>query len=341
MSKKKLMVAGAAVASGLALWFAADRLGTYDDYTVSALSSPGTPRLVWWDKVELFSVDGDGSTNTVPLLGYSNTNLSTIAVGGIAVGSAFTNSTLTQIMDRMLYPELFGVLSAPTRSFTSTQTGLREVGATLSITFNSSFNRGAINPQYESASQYRSGLPSGYEFDHVNVVAGKQLTNTTTTALSDVQTIADYEVVLGEQTWLGRVSYSEGVQPRGSNGTAFDAPLAAGQTAYISRTIVGVYPFYATTSAITNTTKQSLLAHGSTIEVAMVAESGGDKQVLEFPEAWGTYTGLQQYNTLSGNWDAIDAATFTSTDFDIGAVPYKRLTHNGGTIGARQLRFTF
>ena len=341
MSKKKLAVAGAAIVSGLALWFATDRFGVYDDYKVSALSGAGTPRLVWWDKVELFSVDGDGSTNIVPSAEYSNTNLSTVAVGGLAAGSSFTNASLSDLFDGMLYPELFGALTAPTSAFTSTQTGLREIGTTNAIDFASTFNRGSISPKYESASQYRSGLPSGYEFDHVNVVAGKRLTNVATTALSDSQTVSGYEVVLGDQTWRGRVAYSEGVQPRGSNGTAFDAPLAAGQTAYISRTITGVYPFYATTSAITNTTKQSLLAHGSTIEVAMVAESGADKQVMEFPEVWGTYTGLQQYNTLSGNWDAIDVATFTSADFNIGVVPYKRLTHNGPTIGARQLRFTF
>ena len=78
----------------------------------------------------------------------------------------------------------------------------------------------------------------------------------------------------------------------------------------------------------------------------MVTESGGGgvKQKIDIPNAWATIAGLQQFNTLSNTWDTINLATFTTsavTQTIQGlSVNYTRYTHNGATIGARQLRFT-
>ena len=79
------------------------------------------------------------------------------------------------------------------------------------------------------------------------------------------------------------------------------------------------------------------------IQVAMVAETGGNKQKIDIPVAWSTITGLQQFNTLSGQWDTISLSSFTVTSvtntIQGNIVNYNRYTHNGSTIGGRSLRF--
>ena len=73
-------------------------------------------------------------------------------------------------------------------------------------------------------------------------------------------------------------------------------------------------------------------------------ETGGNKQIIEIPVAWSTITGLQQFNTFSGTWDSINLSQFTITSvtntIQGNVINYNRYTHNGATIGARQLRFT-
>ena len=83
----------------------------------------------------------------------------------------------------------------------------------------------------------------------------------------------------------------------------------------------------------------------SLIQVSLVTEAGGAgvKQKVDIPNAFSSITGLQQFNTLSNTWDAINLATFTTSavtqTIQGQTVNYTRYTHNGSTIGARQLRF--
>lgn len=276
---------------------------------------------------------GTGST-------YTNPDGSVIEVGGIPAGTTFNATTFATFVDMLLYPELFGVLTAPSATFTSAVTGFREVGEIIaSIAFNSSFNRGSINPQYLSTSPYRSGLPNQY------ILTGTGLVSISKTDLTDLQTISNYTVLLGLQSWTGRVAYDAGVQPKGSKGTDFDTPLSAGNTSIITRSITGVYPFYSTTVSIATMTKQALAAMGSVIVTNLVAESGSDKQSFEIPVAWGSLSVLEQYNTLSNQYDAIDVSSFTVSSIvkNINGtnINYNKYTHNGLFIGARTLRLTF
>jgi len=104
------------------------------------------------------------------------------------------------------------------------------------------------------------------------------------------------------------------------------------------------YNWYATTADITTMTAQTLVAASSVVTSSMVMESGANKQSIEFPPSWGTITKLEQFNTLSNAWDVIALSTFTPTSVDKtiqGVVrSYKKYTHNGALIGARQLRWT-
>lgn len=280
------------------------------------------------------------NTHPSSSISFTNPDPTAITVGGLTSGTSLVDKNVYEIFDLMLYPELFGTLTAPSSTFTSNVTGFREIGELIgTITFNSSFNRGSINPQYLSDSPFRSGLPNTY------VYTGSGLANFPSTILTDAKSITNYTVVSGGQSWTGRVAYDVGVQPKGSKGTPFNTPLTAGQTAVITRTITGVYPFFANTVNITTMTKQTLQASGSQIIVDVVAESGSDKQSMEVATAWGSLSAIHQWNTISSTWDLLNIATFTTTDIQKtvqgNLINYKKHTHNGSLIGARRLRFTF
>lgn len=258
----------------------------------------------------------------------------------IATGTTFTNQTFEEMMNKMLYPTLNPTLTNPSSTFTLSQSGFREVNEITPLNFSSTFNQGSINPQYTSASNKRSGLPNTYNY------TGTGVSNNASTSLSDSETVATYTVLQGSQSWTGSVSYDAGVQPKDSVGGNFGSPLPAGTTSAITRTITGVYPVFATSSNLGTMTKQSLQSMTTYVQVSLVTESGGGgaKQRVDIPNAWATISGLQQFNTLSQTWDAINLATFSQsavTQTIQGAVVnYTRFTHNGATIGARQLRFT-
>ena len=275
---------------------------------------------------------------------YSNALPSAITVGGISSGSTFADKTMTEMFDDLLYPELFPILSGPTSTFTLTQEGLQEIGAVLSVlNFSSAFNRGSISPAY-GTSGFRSGLPSQYTY------TGAGLSNKSVTVLTDTNTVNNYTVLIGAQSWTGRVAFSIGEQPLSSKGNNFNTPLASGNTSIVTRTITGVYPFFGTTVNITTQTKQTLAAHNSTyFQINMIGESGSDKQTASFPTAFNSIVGIQFLNTVSGAWEWIGGSKtesltlFTTSNVNITvngtSVPYRKYTHNGSMIGDRQLRF--
>jgi len=287
----------------------------------------------------------DGTFQESAAVSGSYTGTAERTVGGITEDDVFTAATMQEMWDALLLEEKNPVLTPPSSTFTASITGLREVGSLVDITFNSAFNRGSINPQYTSDSPFRAGEPNEYQF------TGTGLTNQSKTDLTDSQTVLAYIVLINGQSWQGRVAYDAGVQPKTSYGNDYESPLAAGVTSYITRTITGVYPFFATTTVINAYEKQALASHTANYyEVGMVAETGdGNKQTIQLAEVKGTVTGIQFFNTVSSTWEWLGGSkidsliTFTLTTLDINIngtdVPYRQYTHNGVTTGARLLRF--
>ena len=313
--------------AALANWFvySAASGATVDGTTVLSTADGGTTRWV---------ITAPPQTPVV----YSNSNPSAITVGGIASNSTFTNQTMQQMWDNLLYPELFPTLTAPSSGFTSSVTGFREIGEVISsISFQGTFSQGSISPAY-GTSGLRSGPANTYHYTGTGLTSTVADTNNT-----DSQTVSSYTVLSGSQSWSCTVSYDAGPQPKSSKGNNFSTPRSAGTTSATTRTITGVYPVFATTSGITTMTKQGLQTTGSSIDTALVAESGSDKQKVDFPTGWGTITILQQYNTLSGQFDTIDLGTFTTSSVTEtvqgNVVSYTRYTNNGALIGARTLRW--
>lgn len=310
----------------LSAWFqyAAVSAEAVDGASVLATGDGGTTR---WLKASGVSASD---------ISYTNPSPSVITVGGISSGTTFNELTFPQMMDLMLYPELFPTLTNPSNTFSLTQAGLQEIGAVINLNFGATFSRGSISPAY-GTSGLRSGLPTQYNY------TGTGLTSNPSSSLTDSQSVTGYTVLSGAQSWTGSVTYLGGEQPLSSKGNPYSAPLAPGTTGSTTRTITGVYPTYATTTSIATMTAQTLAAHGSQKDTSMAAESGGDKQSAEFPTVWGAITILQQYNSLSGQYDTVAISTFTVTTINKtingATVEYKKYTHNGATIGSRILRW--
>ena len=275
---------------------------------------------------------------------YSNVTPVPVTIGGIEAGTTFVEQTMSDMWDALLYPTLYPTLTAPSSTFTLTESGYHETGEVVStLHFSAAFNRGTITPAY-GTSGYRSGLPNTYKY------TGTGLSNETSTSLTDTQTVSSYTVLTGAQSWTGAVAFSIGEQPKNSAGGNYSTPLAAGDTATITRTITGVYPWYATSVAIATLTKQTLASMSSSyVQVTMIAESGGNKQKAAFPDEWSAITGVQFYNTVSSAWEWIGGTKANSLlTFDVTAttetiqgnvIDYDLYTHNGATIGSRQLRW--
>lgn len=316
----------------------------------------------WGKPVELRGPSGGGGRGGKGGT-YTNTTPTTVSVGGVEAGTTFNNVDLSKLIEMIFYPVEFPTLVHPSLSFDGTNLGLQEIGSSVTVDFTAAFSRGSINPQYEAESPFRSGNPTGFFFsgqgleDVVseakgvmagdgNVVAGdaRVLAGEETTIYPVVNQSVEVVVPDGTLTWTARTEYAEGVQPMDSKGNPFQTPLPAGSTNTISRSIIGVYPVFATTYSITSTTKQPLVQHNATVTVSMVTETATDKQVIEFPlDKWNQITKLEQYNTTFERWDKVSMASWaqsvTTKDINGIAVEYRRYTHTGSIVGARQLRW--
>lgn len=277
------------------------------------------------------------------------------SVGGIPAGtkvSDLAGDSVTSILNDLLFPTQFPILTGPTNGFTITPTtGLsnyQEIGAVININSAASFNRGSISPQYTAASSFRSGLPNNYDF------AGFGLIDASSTLLSNNQTITGYTVIQGNQpSWSSRVMYSEGVQPYDSKGNIFNVPLSAGTTGFLNRTFEGVYPLFGTTSSITVLTKQTLVSMLSATNIVfnLVPETGGNKQKIEIPVAWRTLIGIQQFNTFTSAWEypggsasaslLLWTTSATTESIQGNIINYTQYTYNGTDRSSVQIRLVF
>ncbi len=348
-----------------ATWTTANGIYVYDGMTVTVWDDPtaadnGTYILQdaanYTLPVSWLFVGAGGGTVTYTNLNLTPIDFPTSGTTLIPAGESFNAQTVKEMFDKILYPELFPVLVDPSLAppFALTVDGVtpssnfQEIGVTVRLDFTANFDQGTITPAY-TTNGLRSGLPNSYDYTGTDLPLAFP-----STSLSDTKTVATYEILGpigtpngipgGIQSWTCLVDYDAGPQPLSSTGNPYLSPLPADSTAADTVSIIGVYPTFATTVSIGTKTQQPLQLMSTFIEVAMVAETGSSKQTLDVPVAWSTITGLQQYNTLSQTWDTINLATFqpaTSITKTIQglSVNYNRYTHNGSTVGARQLRF--
>lgn len=279
-----------------------------------------------------------GYTNSTPIPADFPNSVNPSVNAGSTIFS--TPKSIQEMFDIILYPTLFPTLTNPSSNFTLPQEGLKEVGTVITLNFTSTFNRGSVSPAYCGTSQFRSGSAEQYNYTGTNLPA-----TVISNLNSDSQTVNNYEVLLGNQSWTSNVSYASGDQPKDSKCGDFSSPLIAGTTSTITKTINGVYPVYGTTSNITTLTKRPLQTMNQNITISLVNESGSDKQKVLIPQNWSNIVKLYQFNTFSQVYDEINLNTFTKTatsyfvNSNASNVNYWLYEHNGSGIGSRTLRF--
>lgn len=280
---------------------------------------------------------------------YTGESPAAIEVGGISIGTVLTGKTYGELFEELLVPELCGTVTAPSLSITLTETGLFEVGSTLSQTVTGDFDRGCIDPQYCSVSDKRSGLPNAYCFTGTGMPSGYQ----SCTTLSASQTNASYNVVIGAQSWGVQTRYDAGNAALGSKGTEYCAALPSGETVTETATICGVYPLWGTVASIGSISKVSPLYNMGTannIVLELCAETSTDKQKFEVPCAWlGAPTsrplnGISWYNDLSGSWVTETSCWVSSSATESvqgNTIGYCQYTYNGAQRGGICIRLEF
>lgn len=293
------------------------------------------------DKNKVLTIDEvSGAPSWQPSKGGSGsstfTGTASIDIGGVKVGDSWDSAPIEDVVNSIINPELFPAFINPTFSFVSTASGFREVGSITDITFNVNFSRGSITPQYSAENNYRSGLPTAYNYSGP---AGSEVK--VSNALTDTKTITGYSIAIGNNTFFCSVDYSIGTQPKSSKGNNFNTPLPAGTLAAKSVTITGVYPVY---SGIGTLSKIPLQAHGTAIVVDAPADMnvGGQRFKIQYPAVWIAKTPVvQQENELSKAWDNQNMSDYSITTIDKNGVSYKQVEYVGAGIGARKLRLVF
>jgi hypothetical protein len=274
------------------------------------------------------------------------------SVGGIPEGTTVSDlngNTITDILDQLLFPTINPAYVPPSASFAmSPTTTLYEVSTLISLlTFTTMFSRGSIYLG-TTFQNYRSGSCNYYDYTYAGNGVGA-LSDVASNVSTNIQSLTNYYVAVGTQSWNVDVSYDAGPQPYDSDGDSFESPLAAGHVAGTpTRTIEGAYPLYATTVSINTLTKQDLVSMSADIVppissdpsgFILVAEVGG-KWKFEIPVVWPytDLTGIRTYNSVGESWDyELGSATASLTRWTITdttetiqgyVIPYKRYTYN-------------
>jgi len=301
------------------------------------------------DELIVYSSGGSGGAY------YNLDTPSTVTVGGIVSGTQLTGKTAFELFEEMLVPTLNPTLTSPSNSFilTSPVSIYSEVGYVGDFAFLAGFNRGSISPAY-GTSGYRSGLPTDYNYTGTGLP-----TSASASTLTNVQISSGYTVLIGVQSWTSSVTHLEGDQPKDSVGNDYDSPYPSGTTGSVTETVEGVYPLFGTTSVIGTLTKQTLISmlNSNNVLFSMVAETGGNKQTFEIPDAWlgaptnRSLTGIQTYNTFTSTWEyqggnATASLTFWTTSsvtetIQGSVINYTRYVYNSADRSAINIRLVF
>lgn len=272
--------------------------------------------------------------------------VSSVSIGGITAGDTIPlNTTLNQFIEQLLVRTYEPTLNAPSFSLSNNAGSLRKIGSVINVLLTFNFNRGSIlganNPIVWDPGvlqNFRAGGATSYALNS-NIVG----TNTFT--------VVNHNVVQGNNSFTGTVTYAAGPQPLDSDGNPFNAPLSGGTSPVQTTSFEGVYPIFATTSLIGSTSEQGLysMISGNNIELVLVAETGGQKQKFDLPDAWlasRPLTKVEYFNTVSNQYDpANKLSDFTISNVtqtvEGNTINYKRYTNASPDRGQLKLRLIF
>ena len=274
-------------------------------------------------KTDLFAPAGGGGSAVL-----TDDMYVTKTVGGVSSGDSYPAGTsLEDILRDMLAPVLYPTFTNPSATLSATGSKIIEVGGHLLTTMTVTFNRGSINPAYNT-SGYRSGEAQQYVLNSGTPQSSNSFSVDVTEA------VTSYSAV---------VSYAAGEQPKDSSGQDYDSPLPAGTvtTNLVNYEFVNALWASIPTSGIIK--KQALVSKGAKQKVfSFPSAFDVTPETFDVPADW-TVTAVEVKNDLTGAYDDCSSefsiTDTTHPDAAGNTVNYKRYTCNlGYAMDARDIR---
>lgn len=279
-------------------------------------------------------------------------------IGGINKGTKVSDlegSTISQMFDNLLFPEVQPTIQAPSATIhfkdTFSSNGVYEVGTTAPIAanFNTSFNRGTCTVVGQADKNRAGNLDSGNSFIYYGG-------NTSTKTLPA-------KVTLGTMQYNYHAAYAQGdtlVTSKGNKASATPNPLPAGSVNSSNLTIFGTYPYYCNGQSASSSSGDSNFPTSATPDTKLPLYKWTDALVgAKFASEAATGTRMQFmysnrkkvtkvefYNSISGKWETFDTSNYNAkSDIKTYSVQgtnetYNILTTTGPLSGSVQYRFT-
>lgn len=279
-------------------------------------------------------------------------------IGGINKGTKVSDlegSTISQMFDNLLFPEVQPTIQAPSATIhfkdTFSSNGVYEVGTTAPIAanFNTSFNRGTCTVVGQAGKNRAGNLDSGNSFIYYGG-------NTSTKTLPA-------KVTLGTMQYNYHAAYAQGdtlVTSKGNKASVTPNPLPAGSVNSSNLTIFGTYPYYCNGQSASSSSGDSNFPTSATPDTKLPLYKWTDTLVgAKFASEAATGTRMQFmysnrkkvtkvefYNSISGKWETFDTSNYNAKSgiktYSVQGTneTYNILTTTGPLSGSVQYRFT-
>lgn len=279
-------------------------------------------------------------------------------IGGISKGTKVSDlegSTISQMFDNLLFPEVQPTIQAPSATIhfkdTFSSNGVYEVGTTAPIAanFNTSFNRGTCTVVGQANKNRAGNLDSGNSFIYYGG-------NTSTKTLPA-------KVTLGTMQYNYHAAYAQGdtlVTSKGNKASVTPNPLLAGSVNSSNLTIFGTYPYYCNGQSASSSSGDSNFPTSATPDTKLPLYKWTDTLVgAKFASEAATGTRMQFmysnrkkvtkvefYNSISGKWETFDTSNYNAKSgiktYGVQGTneTYNILTTTGPLSGSVQYRFT-
>lgn len=279
-------------------------------------------------------------------------------IGGISKGTKVSDlegSTISQMFDNLLFPEVQPTIQAPSATIyfkdTFSSNGVYEVGTTAPIAanFNTSFNRGTCTAVGQASKNRAGNLDSGNSF----IYYGGDTSTKTLPA----------KVTLGTMQYNYHAAYAQGdtlVTSKGNKASVTPNPLPAGSVNSSNLTIFGTYPYYCNGQSASSSSGDSNFPTSATPDTKLPLYKWTDTLVgAKFASEAATGTRMQFmysnrkkvtkvefYNSISGKWETFDTSNYNTKSgtktYSVQGTneTYNILTTTGPLSGSVQYRFT-
>lgn len=279
-------------------------------------------------------------------------------IGGINKGTKVSDlegSTISQMFDNLLFPEVQPTIQAPSATIhfkdTFSSNGVYEVGATAPIAanFNTSFDRGTCTVVGQDNKNRAGNLDSGNSF----IYYGGSTSTKTLPA----------KVTLGTMQYNYHAAYAQGdtlVTSKGNKASVAPNPLPAGSVNSSNLTIFGTYPYYCNGQSASSSSGDSNFPTSATPDTKLPLYKWTDTLVgAKFASEAATGTRMQFmysnrkkvtkvefYNSISGKWETFDTSNYNAKSgiktYSVQGTneTYNILTTTGPLSGSVQYRFT-